>query len=301
MSTGARAGTSATLRGDGSNDVVDWTTVDGCRVHRVRHVPDGAARAVLVVCSPVAAEFDDDYRREVLLGRRLAAEGVLVVRFHPRGTGNSDGDPADLSFTTMLRDTAELLASARGEVDGPTGLLGTSLSALVAAQAARDARAAAVILWQPPLTGRAYFREAARSRQVLQIAEPTADGGASPILKVPDALERDGWVDIAGYAVHRRLHDSFVDVALDAPFASGTRVELLQWGRTELDPRLAAVGTDWEHGGAIVTSTTIPDAETWWFRSGPLGVAEELRPGVTGAIDAAAAVMAACTGDGGAP
>ncbi|MBA2478088.1 MAG: hypothetical protein H0V38_05705, partial [Sporichthyaceae bacterium] len=55
------------------------------------------SRAVVggvVICGSLFEDFQINYRREVLVARRLAQRGFATVRFHYRSVGNSDGLPS---------------------------------------------------------------------------------------------------------------------------------------------------------------------------------------------------------------
>jgi pimeloyl-ACP methyl ester carboxylesterase len=66
------------------------------------HIPASPAQPPVVICSSVYEELRNNYRREVLLARRLAAAGAPVVRFQYRGFGNSDDAPgAGPTFDTL--------------------------------------------------------------------------------------------------------------------------------------------------------------------------------------------------------
>ena len=75
-------------RDDGGRDEVEFFGDDellfGCR-----HVPEGDVRAGLVVCPSILSDSGANYQREVRLGRQLAAAGIVVQRFHLRGTATA--------------------------------------------------------------------------------------------------------------------------------------------------------------------------------------------------------------------
>ena len=101
------------------------------------HIPAGEVRGGLVICSPILADFGANYQREVNLARHLAADGVAVQRFHPRGTGHSDGDAADLTLQSLIDDATQAFAHLRDRLPGRTiAVLGTRFSALVATRVA---------------------------------------------------------------------------------------------------------------------------------------------------------------------
>lgn len=120
--------------------------VFGCR-----HVPSDGALAGVVVCSPLPYGADaPQHLPDLRLGRLLARAGLVVQRFHYRGTGNSDGDPAALSLDTMAGDAREALEHLRHRCGVErVALVGSAAGAAVAAAVARDMPGAPVALWRP--------------------------------------------------------------------------------------------------------------------------------------------------------
>jgi pimeloyl-ACP methyl ester carboxylesterase len=65
--------------------------------------PDDAARALLVV-SPLASEAVGSRRALVQMVRALAARGHGALMIDPRGTGESAGEPEDVTFEALCDD-----------------------------------------------------------------------------------------------------------------------------------------------------------------------------------------------------
>ena len=84
--------------------------------------PDDAALALLVV-SPLASEAVGSRRALVQLVRALAARGHGAVLIDPRGTGESAGEPEDVTFEALCDDLrlglAELGAPLPGRPPAP--------------------------------------------------------------------------------------------------------------------------------------------------------------------------------------
>ncbi|HJW60720.1 MAG TPA: hypothetical protein VJ931_13905, partial [Actinomycetota bacterium] len=101
-----------------------------------RHMPaSGHTLAGVVVCSPLFTDADVNAHREMRIGRWLARAGIAVQRFHYRGTGESDGDPARISFGSLVDDARRATAHLRDQCGVERiGFLGSRISALVAAR-----------------------------------------------------------------------------------------------------------------------------------------------------------------------
>jgi pimeloyl-ACP methyl ester carboxylesterase len=244
------------------------------RLFGCRHLPHGAVAGGLVVCSPILSDFGANYLREVRLARRLAAAGVAVQRFHPRGMGHSDGDRLDLTLDTMVEDAATAVERLRQRCGtSAVALLGTRFGALVAAAAARELAGAPVVLWEPVTDPGRYFREGLRARSVHHLRRGSS--GADD----PEAeLGAQGYVDILGIPVGRELYETPAGRGLTASVGSVARPLLL----VQLDshdglkrPYREAVES-WAEQGFDVTATCCPTDETWWFMHDRLTPTETL-------------------------
>lgn len=95
----------------------------------------------------------EDGRLFVRLARALAASGMASLRIDFRGSGDSDGDFADLTIERELEDARAALSllAALPSVDGArVAVLGLSLGSAVAALLAGErADLAALVLWAP--------------------------------------------------------------------------------------------------------------------------------------------------------
>lgn len=129
------------------------------------HLPTAPARGAVVVCSPLFLEGSENMTAEVLLAEALADLGFAVQRFDYRGTGNSFGQPEELTLQTATQDC--LLAGARLREHAVTdafGVVGTRFGAFVAAGAAAPLGTRAIVLWEAKREGQAYVDELARTR-----------------------------------------------------------------------------------------------------------------------------------------
>ena len=138
--------------------------------------PPARSRAGLVVCPPILADFGANYQREVRLGRQLAAAGVVVQRFHPRGAGQSDGDGVDLTLDSMIEDAMAAVTQLRERSPVET----VAVAGHPLRRPGRERRrapsstSAPVVLWEPTTDPRRYFREGLRARSVHQFKAGTA-------------------------------------------------------------------------------------------------------------------------------
>jgi alpha/beta superfamily hydrolase len=248
------------VRDDGGTEEVaflgDEALLFGCL-----HIPAGEVRGGLVICSPILADFGANYQREVNLARHLAADGVAVQRFHPRGTGHSDGDAADLTLQSLIDDATQAFAHLRDRLPGRTiAVLGTRFSALVATRVA-GAHGQPLVLWEPVTDPQRYIKEGLRARAVNAMRS-----GVQPE-EPADELARRGFVDLLGIPVGRELLGTASDVGLAAELGEQPcPVLLVQLDqRDELRDDYVALREQLQSRRCDVTAHCFPLAESWWF------------------------------------
>jgi pimeloyl-ACP methyl ester carboxylesterase len=255
------------------------------------HLPPGPADAGLVVCPPVASEFEKNYRRETLLAWALAARGIAVGRFHYRGLGHSDGDAATISLESMVEDAAAATEHFRRRTGvRRLAFLGTRVGALVASAVARLHPDAPLALWEPVLSGSQYFREVFRASFMGELKV----GAASPPSQEQAVarLRSEGWIDVLGYTVGWPLYESLQAASLEAELPEDRRpVLLVQLGRGQkVRTPYRALAERLQARGSEVETRVIDEVEAWWFG--------EERRGKAALLDATAGWVATRLGIG---
>ncbi len=278
-----------TDRSTGAREIAEFVDVDGDRVYAVQHLPPEnlSPNAGLVICSPFFAEFPRNYRREVLLARRLAGLGVAAARFHYRGVGNSTGDPALLRLERLVEDihaVTERLVERSGAVS--VGYHATRLAALAAGAAASGDKAP-LSLWDPVVSGEKYFNEVLRTRmaQALHDQELGVSAGA-----LRSQLAEGEAVDVLGHSLHSGFYDSMIGVELPEVIGAAPREVLIVEfgrGRKAVDRWIERLVEHGSHPVRVPTS----EGESWWVanRRADYFVAEERRPLTHEVLEAAVA------------
>lgn len=252
--------------GDGAIERAAFRGSPGQRVFTFLHLPPSPSRGAVVVCPPLLGEFARNYRREVLLARRLMHLGFAALRFHYRYTGNSDGEGSGLTFGSMVEDALESVEQLRGEApDGPLFLLGTRWSALIAASAASRHPDAAVVLWEPLLDAGAFYKDAFRSRLVRQLRTGTERPPTRKELE--ERLQAGEAVDAVAYTLEPALYRSAIERTLEGELGSARRRMLVvQVGPTGIvRPDLARHVERWREQGLEVDAEAARGDESWWL------------------------------------
>jgi alpha/beta superfamily hydrolase len=147
------------------------------------HLPaDRRARAGVVICPPLGKEQISAYPTLRVLADRLADQGFAALRFDYEGTGDSAGDLSGASRVEgWLRNVVAATSLLRQAGVEDVALVGLRMGATLAAVAASTcAPLAALVCWDPCVSGRAFLREQ-RALHCLSVGtglESAADGGA---------------------------------------------------------------------------------------------------------------------------
>ena len=155
-------------------------------LYGVYHEParrQGRRRAV-VLCNPFGEEAVRAFRIYRLLAEKLADAGAHVLRFDYPGTGDSAGACAEATLCGFaagaLEAQTELLDMCGAAETAFVGLrLGASTALLAARKAA--SQPAAIVLWDPVTSGRAYLDEL-RAGHMAAVAAQT---GSAPAIADP--------------------------------------------------------------------------------------------------------------------
>jgi len=174
----------------------------------------------VVLLSPLAEERKSSLRALVEIARDLAP-GLVVLRIDFRGTGDSSGCSEEMTLDSMVEDAvaaAEWLRESYG--CRTVCLCGLRLGASVALLAADRARAEALVLVEPVVSGARYARDIERRQSIRRMLTK----GSSDISTRDDG----GPADLDGLALDR----SFL--------ARVGEIDLVRSAK-----KLAAKGTPW--------------------------------------------------------
>ncbi len=117
----------------------------------VLHLPDATPAAAAVICHP-GAQYGGDMDNHVVMAicEALNERGYIALRFNMQGVGGSQGDMDMATGADDARAALKYIRTLREVDDESIGLIGYSLGAMAAAEAA-SAGLKAVALVSPPL------------------------------------------------------------------------------------------------------------------------------------------------------
>lgn len=126
----------------------------------------------LVFCYPFAEERQESHRVMVNLAARLAENGSHVLRFDPRGTGDSEGNFGDYDLRDWISDILRAVEILKTKTSAErVGLLGLRLGATCAILAANESTDVSfLVLLSPVLDLKEYLRSFLRGNLAFQMA-----------------------------------------------------------------------------------------------------------------------------------
>ncbi len=216
----------------------------------------------VVFCPCFCHEIISTYSRLARLGKQMEANGVGVMRFHPSGTGESEGDSAEFTLTSVLQETAIARAVAQQRLKvkriGYFGLrFGASMAVLAAAAQPVDF----LILWCPIIDLRRYFRELLRLQLAKEAIHQRRDRIRVTTQEMIDEIERGNNLDILGYELSREL---YLEMAAQSSWPQSPPARKVLWlSRPDEQVRAASIVETWRSAGADVDFQSISEPIFW--------------------------------------
>lgn len=185
---------------------------DSRRLFGVLSEPAGRAHTGLVICPPFGEEMVSTYARFARWSKQLADRGFAVMRYHARGTGESDGTSTDFTVATAAQDAAAAVRWLRenGNVER-VGLFGLRFGATAAAHA--DAHADFLVLWSPVVNLSLYCRDLLRLRITKDMIHLKADRVKVTAKALTAELEAGRSIDLLGYQMSPALYRQMISAA----------------------------------------------------------------------------------------
>ncbi len=174
------------------------------------------AAAGVVFCPPFCQEMVTTYSRLARLSKQLAANQVAVMRFHPSGTGESDGRTCEFTLDSVLRETKLARQVAEDRLrprPRRLGYFGVRFGASVAVLAAAAQPVDFLVLWCPLINLQLYFRDLLR----LQLTKEAIHQRRSQIRRstqqMIEDLQAGNNLDIFGYELSPELYRQMMAVS----------------------------------------------------------------------------------------
>ncbi|ODU10889.1 MAG: hydrolase 2, exosortase A system-associated [Rubrivivax sp. SCN 71-131] len=182
--------------------------VGGRRLFALDIRPAGPCRGAALYVAPFAEEMNRLRVHAARMARLLAGQGWRCLLPDLQGTGESDGDLAEVEWSGWLDDVDRAGRRLLEETSAPLMLWGVRSGALLAAEALRRADAlpaARLLLWQPVTDGKLFLNQTLRLRIASQMVSE-AERETSEQIRA--RLAAGETIEVAGYPLSGRLADA---------------------------------------------------------------------------------------------
>lgn len=260
------------------------------RLFGVLHRPSSPNRqgvGVLFI-PPFAEEKKGAHRLLVDLARTLCRQGLPVLRFDFRGTGDSEGTFSDFTLAGALADARLAMAFLREQASVERiGLVGVRLGGTLAAHLAQEAQtcSAWLALWEPIVSGRRYVQMNFRQRRIRALmtaaegrragvatATRRENNGVPPVRQThAPAPSREGY-DFDGYWITPTLHQELEALTFPAPVEGRTPPAVLAISVNaagRVSQEVEALAAAYRAVGTQVKTTAV-SAEPFWSLQDPV-------------------------------
>ncbi len=251
-----------------------FADIAGGAIYCTYHAPAGQPKRAVLFCSPIHEEKKSVHRPFVDAARALAQRGVAALRFDYRGTGDSPGEPMDVTPATIHEDilaAAEIVRERSGcaELDIVAMRLGATFAALALGELA-PRRA---LLCEPIAQGKRYLARARTRKRVRKMVTAAESGGQARPTSADD--EAEGFFDFDGHPIGLeavRQLDEIDLMASDAPLCA--EIVILEIApREKASAQALALADKFRERGARVANRVIV-APPFWNALDPVSVPE---------------------------
>jgi len=242
-----------------SNVETTYCGADSTHMYVALHRSAKPSGTTLVFCPPLDQEMVTTYGRLARWSKQLAVRGYSVLRYHPLGTGESDGTHAEVTLESLVRDAVAAQRCARQRLPGRRlGCLGLRVGATVSILAAAVEPADFVVLWCPVTNLRHYFRELLRSQVTSDAIHRSRMRSTQQMIA---DLEAGRNVDVWGYELSPGLYRQMT--AMQALPDTPPARRVLWLARPAEEAAAVPVVKRWQGLGSQVDFKALPEPVFW--------------------------------------
>lgn len=166
-------------------------------------VPEKANSEAVIFVPPFAEEMNKSRRMMALLGHSLAVKGILMVIPDLYGTGDSEGDFSDATWSIWLDNIRQLVHTLKEQGVQTISFVGLRMGCLLINDfiSGHQLVAKRVIFWKPVTSGKQMVNQFLR----LRVANSMMDGNKETTESLRCQLHSTGRLEVAGYNLNADL------------------------------------------------------------------------------------------------
>jgi exosortase A-associated hydrolase 2 len=244
-----------------SNLEITYCGTAPTRLYVALHRGAKANGTTLVFCPPLDQEMVTTYGRFARWSKQLATNGVSVLRYHPLGTGESDGTHTDVTLNSVVKDAVAAQQIARERIgNGQLGYFGLRFGATVSILAAALEPVDFLVLWCPVPNLKQYFRELLRSQIT---ADAVHRSSKRTTQQMTAELEAGKTADVWGYELSPDLYRQMA--AMQSLPETPPARKILWLARPADEGAAASIVQGWQRLGSQVDFQVIPETVFWEY------------------------------------
>jgi exosortase A-associated hydrolase 2 len=224
--------------------------------------PGVPARGTILYVHPFAEELNKSRRMAALQSRAYARAGFGVLQIDLYGCGDSSGDFGNARWDVWLGDLQLAWDWLRQRCHGDFYVWGLRLGGLLALDFARRHDVAALILWQPAISGRAHLGQFTRMHSAARLFGEPAEALAAG----PAGMSADAQLEVAGYTLAAELTAAInaADAALLTPRCPVRWLELVAPAVGGADPAEPPAPPALQAASTLVVHTCAVEGAPFW-------------------------------------
>lgn len=249
--------------------VPDFIDSPNGRLCTIEYLPDSDCdrQHTVVFIPPFAEEMNRSRRMIADQARALAATGFRTVFGDLYGTGDSEGDFSQATFSIWC-DNVSLFIKRAAEVTGDSvSVIAIRFGALLLFRGMdrTSINAENIVLWQPCTSGSTYLRQFLRMRIAAGLANDGAD--RETVSQLTKLLAAERLVEVAGYGLSASLAGSIESSRLEV--LNTRELPLIHWFEVATSPEIALSAPSTieiqrlESQGARIDAATILGDQFW--------------------------------------
>lgn len=234
---------------------------------------DGRSDAALVIVNPYGEETINTYVRLASWSKTIALDhGIATLRFHPYGTGESDGSHGDYTLDGAADDLLAAIARIRADVPevSQVAVLGIRFGAAIALRAAQKQPLDALAMWCPVLDLTSYARDLLRFKITTEMIHQKGTGTKPTVKAMVAELKAGNSVDLVDFEMSPAAYEQLTTAK---PMLEAPAKRVLVLARPMEDGEAPAELAAWREKGTKVTHQVHKIPVFWEDFSG--GLSEE--------------------------
>jgi pimeloyl-ACP methyl ester carboxylesterase len=202
------------------------------------------------------------YARFATWGKQLQSDGIVALRFHPFGTGESGGSLGDFTLSSAACDARSAAELARQRfAPARLGYFGLRLGGTIAMLAASQQPVDLLVLWSPVTNPVQYMKDLFRGLLAKEMVHQGSTRVRCTTADMYAELQAERPVDLMGYEFSPQLYR---EMASAEKWPETPPAKHVIWlARPAEEKSSAAIVEQWKKSGSRIDFAVLPEPAFW--------------------------------------